>query len=220
MLMRKKGEEQETREEISIDAKRPKNTSKIKSDSSASAKNDVPDDSSELSSLIDSEPAPKKRGRKTKERSPKPVKNKKFTAKSNKSKSSSATTELAPDEVEIKRLQSWLVKCGIRKLWHRELAPHSSTAAKIAHLKQMLRDVGMEGRFSVEKARAVKERRELEQDLEAVREGERRWGNRNGEDGGSQGEEDEGDGKKPKRRLAKSLQGLDFLNDDDGEETD
>ena len=87
----------------------------------------------------------------------------------------------------------------------------------------MLKDAGMDGRYSVEKARAVKERRELEQDLEAVKEGEKRWGNRSGSDNsgdGSEPRDGEGAAEQPKRRLAKSLQGLEFLNDDDGEETD
>ncbi|KAI9653230.1 MAG: hypothetical protein M1821_007661 [Bathelium mastoideum] len=201
------------------------------------------DDSSELSSLIDDEPAPAKRGRnKKKTSSPPPAKPPKKTKKTpasakpskpskpTKPASTAAAADLTSDEAEIKRLQSWLLKCGIRKLWHRELAPHPTPAAKIAHLKSMLRAVGMEGRFSVEKARAVKERRELEMDLEAVREGEKRWGNNrrrasgSGDDDGSDdaggGEEEVNGEAKPRRRLAKSLQGLDFLNDDDGEETD
>jgi len=34
----------------------------------------------------------------------------------------------------------------------------------------MLKDVGMDGRYSADKARAIKERRELQADLEAVQE--------------------------------------------------
>ncbi|KAL9088063.1 MAG: hypothetical protein Q9165_006404 [Trypethelium subeluteriae] len=209
------------------DAEKPNGTSIAESKPKVSTKDDVPDDSSELSSLIDEELAPKKKGRK-RTSSPKSTKSKKVAkqAKPRKPKASATpttTTDLPADEVEIKRLQSWLIKCGIRKMWHRELAPYSSPSAKVAHLKRMLKDAGMDGRFSVEKARAIKERRELEQDLEAVKEGDKRWGNRN-EDSQSEGEGKQESGEngeeKPKRRLAKSLQGLDFLNDDDGEETD
>ncbi|KAL9067321.1 MAG: hypothetical protein Q9157_006848 [Trypethelium eluteriae] len=208
------------------DAEKPNGTSIAKSKPKASTKDDVPDDSSELSSLVDEEPAPKKKGRK-RASSPKSTKSKKAAepAKPRKPKASATPTTTDPpaDEVEIKRLQSWLIKCGIRKMWHRELAPYSTPSAKVTHLKKMLKDAGMDGRFSVEKARAIKERRELEQDLEAVKEGDKRWGNRN-EDSESEGEGKQDGGEdgeeKPKRRLAKSLQGLDFLNDDDGEETD
>ena len=188
-------------------------------------KDGITDDSSELSSVIDEEPPPRKRGRK-KDAPPKPAKSKKIakqikSTKSTKPKATSASSaaDLPVDEAEIKRLQSWLLKCGIRKLWHRELAPYSTPAAKISQLKKMLNDAGMEGRFSVEKAREIKERRELEQDLEAVKEGDKRWGNRNAEDE-SEEEDKQNLEERPKKRLAKSLQGLDFLNDDDGEETD
>ncbi|KAI9698095.1 MAG: hypothetical protein M1820_007603 [Bogoriella megaspora] len=195
-------------------------------------KEDIADDSSELSSLIDEAPAPKKRGRKKDASATKPTKasKEKKSAKSAKS-ATAASSDIPPAEAEIKRLQSWLVKCGIRKLWHRELAPYDSTSAKIAHLKGMLKDIGMDGRFSIDKARAIKERRELEMDLEAVQEGEKRWGNRRTKRGTaiqSSNEDTDRDGDKgeqgeeepPKRRIAKGLEGLDFLNDDDGAETD
>jgi hypothetical protein len=190
------------------------------SGSKIAAKADAAEDSSELSSLVD-EPAPKKRVKKSMDTS----KSKKMSKKSTKA-SKAPPTDLPPDEAEIKRLQSWLVKCGIRKLWHRELAKYTTNASKIAHLKAMLKAVGMEGRFSLEKARAIKERRELEEDLEAVKEGEKRWGQNS-----DSRDEDEGDGDEkpkedvseqpPKRKLAPGLEGLEeFLNDDDGEETD
>ncbi|KAI9787614.1 MAG: hypothetical protein M1839_000145 [Geoglossum umbratile] len=114
-------------------------------------------------------------------------------------------------ETEIKRLQSWLLKCGIRKVWSRELAPHSTPKSKISHLKQMLKDVGMEGRFSAEKARQIKEERELKAELEAVQDGARRWG--------ESADEDEETSPKPRRRLARGLRELDFLGSD-GEETE
>ncbi|CRK43447.1 hypothetical protein BN1723_016185, partial [Verticillium longisporum] len=40
----------------------------------------------------------------------------------------------------------------------------------------MLRDAGMDGRFSEARAREIKERRELEADLEAVKEMDAAWG--------------------------------------------
>jgi len=116
-----------------------------------------------------------------------------------------------PDAEEIKRLQGWLIKCGIRKMWYKELAPYDTPKAKIRHLKEMLTGVGMTGRYSQEKATEIKEARELQADLEAVQDGAKLWGKEESEEEGQS---------KPRRRLARGLQGLDFLNDDDGEETD
>jgi len=165
-----------------------------------------PEDSgSELSSLID-EPAPKKRQKKSVATIAKAAKAKKAPASKKEEK------ELPPDEAEIKRLQGWLIKCGIRKLWHRELAACDTSKKKINHLRAMLKDAGMEGRPSVEKATQIKERRELAADLEAVQEGAKRWGQ-------SEDEDDQDEGGKPKRKIARGLQGLEFL-DDDEEETD
>ena len=116
-----------------------------------------------------------------------------------------------PDAEEIKRLQGWLVKCGMRKMWYKELAPYDSSKAKIRHLKDMLAEVGMTGRYSLEKATQIREARELKSELEAVQEGAKHWGKEDSDSAGIT---------RPKRRVAKGLQNLDFLNGDDGEETD
>lgn len=133
----------------------------------------VEESESELSSLID-EPPPKKKGLRKSPATSSKSKSGKTSKASKSSKSASAPED--PNEAEIKRLQSQLLKCGIRKLWHRELAPYDTSKAKIGHLRGMLRDVGMEGRFSVEKARLIRERRELEADLEAVQDFSQKWG--------------------------------------------
>ncbi|KAH0543318.1 hypothetical protein FGG08_002381 [Glutinoglossum americanum] len=162
---------------------------------------------SEMSIVIDEEPAPKRK----KKRPSDTASSKK--AKPSKTKSSTAAPkDDGTPEAEIKRLQSWLLKCGIRKVWSRELAPYSTPKSKITHLKQMLKDVGMGGRFSTEKARQIKEGRELKAELEAVQDGARRWGE-------GAVEEDEETSPKPRRRLARGLRELDFLGSD-GEETE
>ena len=120
---------------------------------------------------------------------------------------------LPPEDAEIKRLQGYLVQCGIRKLWGKELKPYESPKAKIKHLRQMLEDAGMKGRFSMEKAREIKERRELAADIEAVQEGAERWGKTDDEDA-------ESGGGKPRRRLVRGAKNYDFLSGSDGEETD
>lgn len=133
------------------------------------------------------------------------------TTKSKASKSK-VDAEVDPDDAEIKRLQGWLVKCGIRKMWWKELKPYGSSKAKIKHLKDMLADAGMTGRYSIEKATQIKEARELAADIEAVKEGAQRWGK------DKDGSENDGEDKS-KRRLVRGAKNYDFLSSD-GEETD
>ncbi|OLN96173.1 hypothetical protein CCHL11_03314 [Colletotrichum chlorophyti] len=124
----------------------------------------VDDSSSELSELIDEAPKPKRR-------------KKEATAGSKTARQKKAHTVENADDAEIKKLQSQLVKCGIRKIWGFELKQYGdNTKAKIKHLKDMLKDIGMDGRFSEARAREIKERRELEADLEAVQEMNANWG--------------------------------------------
>ena len=163
---------------------------------------------SEMSVVLDEEPKPKRRKRSSSGSKPKAKKAE--ATKSRKPGEASAD----PDADEIKRLQGWLIKCGIRKMWYKELAPYDTPKLKIKHLKDMLTDAGMTGRYSKEKADEIRDQRELKADLEAVQEGEKTWGKSNSEDEKSDSE------KKPRRRLARGLQGLDFLGSDDGEETD
>ena len=106
------------------------------------------------------------------------------------------------------------MKCGIRKVWGKELKPYETSRAKIKHLKEMLTDAGMTGRFSVEKASQIKEARELAADIEAVQEGAERWG---ADDENGEGRVNE-DGR-PARRLVRGAKNYDFLSSD-GEETD
>ena len=133
---------------------------------------DAADSSSELSSVIDDGPAPKRK-RKSKDAS--------STTKSTGTRKAKAAAELSPDETQIKQLQGQLLKCGVRKAWAIEFKKHgaASPKEKIRHLKQMLVDVGITGRFSEAKAKEIKERRELLDDLGAVQE----WNNTFGLDG-------------------------------------
>lgn len=158
------------------------------------------DSDSEMSVLLDEGPQPKKRRKKE--------------APQGRQKMPAATkakpaADIDADQAEIKRLQGWLVKCGIRKLWGKELKPYETPKAKIKHLKQMLADVGMTGRYSIEKANQIKEARELAADIEAVQEGAERWGA--DEEAKNQG--------RPARRLVRGAKNYDFLSSD-GEETD
>jgi hypothetical protein len=139
----------------------------------------------EYSDVID-EPIPKRRKKKDKSStSSKGTKSTKSTTAAKKTSAAAAAAAAAtpddPDEAEIKKLQSQLSKCGIRKLWHNELKAYGEDArAKIRHLKKMLSDAGMDGRFSEAKAREIREMRELLADAEAAQEMNALWGMESG----------------------------------------
>jgi hypothetical protein len=122
------------------------------------------------------------------------------------------TKDLTPQEAEIKQLQSHLVSCGVKKVWARYLAQYDTPKAKISHLKELLRDVGMDGRYTLEKAQKIKAQRELAAELDAVQEGAKNWGN-SSDDGG-----------RPRRRAAarvpKPVAPLKFDSDDSEETAD
>ncbi len=158
---------------------------------------------SDMSVVIDEELQPKGKGKKKDSQDAKP--------KKSKAARSTAPADENPDQAEIKRLQGWLVKCGTRKLWGKELKPYETPRAKIKHLKDMLTEIGMTGRYSQEKASQIKEARELAADIEAVQEGEERWG--------TGGKEDAEEGERPQKRLVRGAKNYDFLSSD-GEETD
>ncbi|KAF2106290.1 hypothetical protein BDV96DRAFT_694264 [Lophiotrema nucula] len=161
---------------------------------------------SELSELIDESPVKQKRQKKEpaakKEKASKVGKPAKSKAKAK------APQDDDPDQAEIKRLQGWLVKCGIRKLWGKELAKFDTPKEKIRHLKDMLKDAGMEGKYSVEKAARIKEQRELMADLEAVQQAEQHWGV-GAKDGG-----------RPRRRAAATAAARKPVVEDDNDDSD
>ena len=91
-----------------------------------------------------------------------------------------------PDEEEIKRLKGYVVACGIRKQWCVEIKPRlvqmwlnqnyisrkkefegveDKPKKQIARLKEILAGLGMTGRLSLDKAKAIREKRELATEL-------------------------------------------------------
>ncbi|CAI7678013.1 unnamed protein product [Penicillium pancosmium] len=161
------------------------------------------DSESEMSVVFDEEPKPAPKRQKT---TGAPKEKKKAAPKAK-------DDDADPDQAEIKRLQGWLVKCGIRKMWWRELQPYETPKAKIKHLKGMLEDAGMKGRYSLDKARQIRDERELKADLEQIQQGAKDWGKTSGDEG------EGGDAEVPQRRAARGRQALAFL-ESDGEETD
>lgn len=172
------------------------------------------DSGSEMSVLLDEDPAPKKK-RKSKDPSDKPKKSAK----------AKPTGDDDPDQEEIKRLQGWLVKCGVRKIWAFELKPYETSKAKIKHLKEMLSNIGMNGRYSLDRASQIKESRELAADIEAVQEGNEIWG-KDGEERSRRPkrsepaeDDDDEDDRAPKGKLVRGPKRYDFLSSD-GDESD
>lgn len=171
------------------------------------------DEEEEYSDVIDEPAKPK---RKKKER-------KESTSKASKPSVKKTTVHATPDdpeEAEIKKLQSQLVKCGVRKLWHNELKEYGDDArAKIRHLKKMLAEIGMDGRFSEAKAREIKETRELLADAEAAQEMNKLWGmDNNGRASRSKVKSmklDESDGSDEDEGGKTTIPGKDDDNDDD-----
>ncbi|KAJ7505457.1 hypothetical protein B0H11DRAFT_1978807 [Mycena galericulata] len=76
--------------------------------------------------------------------------------------------ELSKDEETIKRLKSLVVACGVRKVWTKVFKDVDSASQQIRMLKEILTDLGMSGRMSLDQARAIKQKRELAQELEDV----------------------------------------------------
>lgn len=180
-------------------------------------------DESDMSELID-EPPKRKRQNKSASTEPKPAKTKTKTA------SSASSKPLDADAEEIKRLQGWLVKCGIRKVWGRELAKCDTPKDKIRHLKKMLTDAGMTGRFSAEKARQIKEARELQAELEAAQEFNATFGHKGSSDGEESGQDrasgdsdDDGNSRRkapstrPRKALPKGLVDFGDSGEDDSD---
>ncbi|KAK9366477.1 hypothetical protein V1509DRAFT_629557, partial [Lipomyces kononenkoae] len=68
-------------------------------------------------------------------------------------------------EKKIATLKSWVVKCGVRKKWSRELAQCKTKKDMILHLQNILVGLGLTPRYSLEKAKKIRERREMEAEV-------------------------------------------------------
>jgi len=84
-------------------------------------------------------------------------------------KAKKSTAELSKDEETIKRLKSFVHACGVRKVWTKEFQNLDTTSQQIKRLKEILGDLGIDGRPSMDKAKAIKEKRDLAKELEDVR---------------------------------------------------
>lgn len=85
-----------------------------------------------------------------------PVKNKKKVTKA----SQKADDALA-------KLKTYVFKCGVRKNWKKELEGLSEKQS-IARVRQILEDLGMDGRPSLEKCKKIKDKREYEEEMRSL----------------------------------------------------
>ncbi|KAL6870490.1 hypothetical protein J3F83DRAFT_683406 [Trichoderma novae-zelandiae] len=201
----KKGETSDDEAKPSVKAQPDSGAEDAKADVKDESKPEV-NEEDDYSDVIDEPPPTKRKRGEKKEASSKP--------KASKSTPKKEAAPEDPKEAEIKKLQSQLTKCGVRKLWHNELKQYGDNAnAKIRHLKKMLADIGMDGRFSEAKAREIKEMRELQADVEAAQEMDRLWGT-------SSGGRPSRSNAKSATKEAKPEIGEDNNNDDDDDNED
>ncbi|CAG8607801.1 43464_t:CDS:2, partial [Gigaspora margarita] len=88
--------------------------------------------------------------------------------KTKKEKSAPTVSSNNDGETTIKELKAFIFKCGVRKVWSRELAGCDSISSQISKLNKILRDLGIKGRPTLEKCKKVRQRRELEAELNSM----------------------------------------------------
>ncbi|OCF33780.1 hypothetical protein I316_04492 [Kwoniella heveanensis BCC8398] len=76
---------------------------------------------------------------------------------------------LSPDEAKVADLKRIVVACGVRKQWGKEFADCPTTSSQISHLKSLLISLGMKGQPTIGKAKSLKMKRELAQELDDVK---------------------------------------------------
>ncbi|KAF8916095.1 hypothetical protein CPB85DRAFT_1559840 [Mucidula mucida] len=115
------------------------------------------DDDSALE--VENQPPPRKR-RKSKSDDKAPAKS---SAKPKRAKKTESK-----DDATIKKLKSYVAACGVRKQWGKIFEDVESTSRQISIIKGILKDLGMDGRMSLDQAKRIREQRELADELEAV----------------------------------------------------
>ncbi|KNZ79396.1 hypothetical protein J132_10362 [Termitomyces sp. J132] len=72
-------------------------------------------------------------------------------------------------DATIKRLKSLVYACGVRKPWAKVFKGTPKPTQQIKKLKEILTELGMTGRMTMEQAKRIKAERELAQELEDVK---------------------------------------------------
>lgn len=68
---------------------------------------------------------------------------------------------------QIQQLKNYILRCGVRKVWKKELEG-SSVSQSISKLKKILQDLGMKGRPSLAKCKVIRDRLELEKEMKGI----------------------------------------------------
>ncbi|WVF69514.1 hypothetical protein IAT40_004291 [Kwoniella sp. CBS 6097] len=76
---------------------------------------------------------------------------------------------LSPDEAKVADLKRIVVACGVRKQWGKEFADCPTTSSQTSHLQRLLSSLGMKGAPTMGKAKSLKMKRELAQELDDVK---------------------------------------------------
>jgi hypothetical protein len=58
-----------------------------------------------------------------------------------------------------------VLACGVRKVWTKEFQNIPKSSQQIKRLKELLTELGMSGRFTLQQAKGIKDKRELAQEL-------------------------------------------------------
>ncbi|KAJ2780434.1 hypothetical protein H4R18_003453 [Coemansia javaensis] len=129
-----------------------------------------------------------------------------------------ATAGSKGSETTIKNLKNYVSKCGVRKVWSKELAGMSA-AQQVRHLKGLLESLGVEGRPTLEKCRRIKDKRDLQAELEDIG---ALGGGGNGSDGsgGSEGATARPAAVARGRRRAAAVAKLSYADGSDGDNDD
>lgn len=77
------------------------------------------------------------------------------------------TKKLGSKDESLDRLKKYVYLCGVRRIWKRELEGLDYKGAKI-HIEEILRDLGVEGRPTIEKCKNICKKREYEQELTSI----------------------------------------------------
>ncbi|KAG2345773.1 hypothetical protein BDR05DRAFT_1057962 [Suillus weaverae] len=180
--------------------------------------NSEPENDSDISVVID-EPPKKRRKKQEKDSNKNSLTEHKKARKSN-------TGGSSKDDETVSKLKAIVVACGVRKMWKKEFADMDTPSGQIKRLKEILKDLGMTGRLTLEKAKTIKAEREFAQELRDVQdfaEAERRRETRK-EKGVSQdeqsgsGSDDENEGPSVKRKRTAGASILAFLGDQSDDE--
>ncbi|KAF7965376.1 hypothetical protein HWV62_44099 [Athelia sp. TMB] len=112
---------------------------------------------SEMSVLIDATPIKRKdKGKGNADKKPDKAPKSKKTSEPAKSKKASKPG-LTKDEEAVKRLKSYVNACGVRKVWAKEFQNLDKPSQQIKRVKEILAELGMDGRPSMEKAKLTEE---------------------------------------------------------------